>query len=93
MDAKAHLQNLGWRGLGYSLDQANRGLARPLLISQRSGNGGVGQKKQAEKQADQWWLNAFDSALKDLGSGKSVSCVSLRSELLRYETVAFYERC
>jgi hypothetical protein len=73
MDAKAHLQKLGWRGSGYSLDQKNRGLARPLLISQRSGNGGLGQKKQAEKQADQWWLNAFDSALKDLGSGKSVS--------------------
>jgi nucleolar protein TMA23 len=73
MDAKAHLQKLGWRGSGYSLDRANRGLAKPLLISHKFDSHGLGSKKQKEKLADQWWLNAFDSALKDLGSGKSVS--------------------
>jgi hypothetical protein len=70
MDAHAHLTGLGWRGSGYSLDSSDRGLKRPLLISHKSDDRGLGAKAKHEKQADQWWLNAFDSALQDLGSGK-----------------------
>ena len=72
MDASAHLRKFGWRGLGYSLDQRDRGLARPLLITHKTDILGLGSKNQRQKQADQWWLNAFDTALRDLGSGKPV---------------------
>jgi len=73
MDAAKHLKGLGWRGEGHSLDTTNRGLRKPLLISNRHANQGLGSKSQKEKQADQWWLNAFDNALKDIGTGKSSS--------------------
>jgi hypothetical protein len=70
MDAVKHLKGLGWRGEGHSLDSTNRGLRKPLLISNRHTNQGLGSKSQKEKQADQWWLNAFDNALKEIGTGK-----------------------
>jgi hypothetical protein len=70
MDAAKHLKGLGWRGEGHSLDSTNRGLRKPLLISNRHANQGLGSKSQKEKQADQWWLNAFDNALKEIGTGK-----------------------
>jgi nucleolar protein TMA23 len=66
MDSYAHLRGLGWRGTGFSLDKEDRGLAKPLLISHRIDGRGLGSKTQKEKQADRWWLNAFDSALKNL---------------------------
>jgi nucleolar protein TMA23 len=67
MDAHAHLRGLGWRGTGFSLDKSDRGLAKPLLISHRIDGRGLGSKTQKEKQADRWWLNAFDAALKNFG--------------------------
>ncbi|QDS70908.1 hypothetical protein FKW77_006357 [Venturia effusa] len=70
MDAAKHLKGLGWRGEGHSLDSTNRGLRKPLLVSNRQANQGLGSKSQKEKQADQWWLNAFDNALKEIGTGK-----------------------
>lgn len=70
MDAAKHLKGLGWRGEGHSLDSTNRGLRKPLLVSNRQANQGLGSKSQKEKQADQWWLNAFDNALKQIGTGK-----------------------
>ncbi|TLD38235.1 Nitrate transporter [Venturia nashicola] len=70
MDAAKHLKGLGWRGEGHSLDSTNRGLRKPLLVSNRHANQGLGSKSQKEKQADQWWLNAFDNALKEIGTGK-----------------------
>lgn len=70
MDAAKHLKGLGWRGEGHSLDSTNRGLRKPLLVSNRNANQGLGSKSQKEKQADQWWLNAFDNALKEIGTGK-----------------------
>jgi nucleolar protein TMA23 len=69
MDAHAHLRGLGWRGTGYSLDKANRGLAKPLLVAHKFDSRGLGAKTQKQKQDDRWWLNAFDSALKNLSSG------------------------
>jgi hypothetical protein len=70
MDAAKHLKGLGWRGEGHSLDSTNRGLRKPLLVSNRHANQGLGSKSQKESQADQWWLNAFDNALKEIGTGK-----------------------
>jgi hypothetical protein len=70
MDAHAHLRGLGWRGTGFSLDKSDRGLARPLLVTHKFDNRGLGSKTQKEKQADRWWLNAFDAALKTLGTGQ-----------------------
>jgi nucleolar protein TMA23 len=75
MDARAHLKGLGWRGEGHSLDTQDRGLKKPLLISHRRDGQGLGSKTQKEKQADQWWLNAFDNALKELGTGKEVCSI------------------
>jgi nucleolar protein TMA23 len=77
MDAHAHLKGLGWRGTGHSLDKTDRGLKRPLLISHKTDLHGLGSKSQKEKQADQWWLNAFDNALKDIGTGKQVCSLLL----------------
>jgi hypothetical protein len=70
MDAAKHLKGLGWRGEGHSLDSTNRGLRKPLLISNRRAHQGLGSKTHKEKQADQWWLNAFDNALKQIGTGQ-----------------------
>lgn len=78
MDAHAHLRGLGWRGIGYSLDKSNRGLARPLLITHKFDSRGLGAKTQKERQDDRWWLNAFDSALKDLGTGKETALAQVQ---------------
>lgn len=66
MDAHAHLRGLGWRGTGFSLDSTDRGLAKPILVTHKFDGRGLGSRSQKEKQADLWWLNAFDSALKNL---------------------------
>lgn len=70
MDAAAYLKSHGWRGLGYSLDKADRGISRPLLISHKNDALGVG--KQKTLVADQWWMRAFDEGLKNIGTGKEV---------------------
>jgi hypothetical protein len=70
MDARAHLRGLGWQGEGHSLGKNGHGLKKPLLVTHKTGLHGLGAKSQKEKQADQWWLNAFDNALKDIGTGK-----------------------
>jgi len=72
MDAYAHLRGLGWKGIGHSLGRSNSGLKRPLLITHKTNLHGIGLKQQKEKQADQWWLNTFDSTLKELGSENKV---------------------
>ncbi|WPG98865.1 protein tma23 [Acrodontium crateriforme] len=69
MDAKAYLESQGWRGEGHSLDQTNKGLKKPLLISKKVDVLGVGLNKHAAVN-DQWWLRAFDEGLKNFGTGK-----------------------
>jgi len=66
MNAHALLTSQGWRGHGHSLHATsdNTGLTRPLLVSQKQNNFGVG--KNQHKTSDMWWLNAFDSTLKGL---------------------------
>ncbi|OQO02011.1 hypothetical protein B0A48_12484 [Cryoendolithus antarcticus] len=70
MDASAYLVKQGWRGSGHSLDQTNRGISRPLLISKKVDVLGVGLNKHAAV-SDQWWLRAYDQGLQALGTGKT----------------------
>ncbi|KAI1495584.1 hypothetical protein F5X99DRAFT_116587 [Biscogniauxia marginata] len=66
MNAHAILTSQGWRGTGHSLHPTNdsQGLTHHLLIKRNEDGRGLGSKK--EQQADAWWLNAFDQALKGI---------------------------
>jgi nucleolar protein TMA23 len=70
MDAHALLTSQGWRGTGNSLHPTNNsiGLSKPLLVSQKQNNLGLGKKQH--KTSDMWWMNAFDSSLKGLDTTK-----------------------
>jgi nucleolar protein TMA23 len=70
MDAHALLTSQGWRGTGNSLHPTNNsiGLSKPLLISQKQNNLGLGKKQH--KTSDMWWMNAFDNSLKGLDTSK-----------------------
>lgn len=70
MDAHALLTSQGWRGTGNSLHPTNNaiGLSRPLLVSKKVDNLGIGKKQH--RTSDMWWLNAFDSSLKGLDTSK-----------------------
>ncbi|KAK7540839.1 uncharacterized protein J3D65DRAFT_257546 [Phyllosticta citribraziliensis] len=76
MDAATLLKRQGWRGLGHSLDNNDRGIARPLLITRRQEGRGLGSKKTAV--ADQWWMRAYDTGLKELGTGKQTELSTVR---------------
>ena len=67
MNASAYLKGQGWRGSGFSLDQTNRGLSKPLLVSHRTDQSGLGTKKN--DFSEQWWMNNFDKSLKAFGGG------------------------
>ncbi|KAI9761332.1 MAG: tRNA-His guanylyltransferase [Chaenotheca gracillima] len=80
MDTAGYLSRQGWLGAGYSLHGAKgdnrgavaggRGLAKPILVSQKSNTHGIGKKKN--DLSDQWWLRAFDRSLTELDvSGSS----------------------
>ncbi|KAI5925035.1 hypothetical protein F4810DRAFT_708841 [Camillea tinctor] len=66
MNAHALLTSQGWRGTGHSLHPTNddQGLKHHILIKRNDDGRGLGSKK--EQQADAWWLNAFDQALKGI---------------------------
>jgi nucleolar protein TMA23 len=70
MDAHALLTSQGWRGTGNSLHPTSNsiGLSKPLLVSQKRNNLGLGKKQH--KTSDMWWMNAFDSSLKGLDASK-----------------------
>ena len=70
MDAHALLTSQGWRGTGNSLHPTSNsiGLSKPLLVSQKQNNLGLGKKQH--KTSDMWWMNAFDSSLKGLDTSK-----------------------
>ena len=78
MDAHALLTSQGWRGTGHSMHPTSdtNGLSRPLLVSQKDNNYGVGRKQH--KTSDMWWMNAFDRSLKGLETdgGKLVQTVT-----------------
>ncbi|KAI9171776.1 Protein TMA23 [Paramyrothecium foliicola] len=70
MNAHALLTSQGWRGIGHSLHKTDDsiGLAKPILVSKKNGNKGLGQKQHFT--SDQWWMNAFDEQLKGLDTSK-----------------------
>ena len=70
MDARALLTSQGWRGKGHSLHPTSdaTGLSRPLLVSQKQNNLGVGKKQH--KTSDMWWMNAFDKSLQGLDTSE-----------------------
>lgn len=68
MDTAAYLTRQGWRGSGHSLHPSGRGIAKPLLISQKNDVLGLGNRKN-DALSDQWWLKAFDSTLKQVNLG------------------------
>ncbi|PVH75328.1 hypothetical protein DL98DRAFT_518727 [Cadophora sp. DSE1049] len=70
MDAHALLTSQGWRGTGNSLHPTSNtiGLSRPLLVSKKVDNLGIGKKQH--RTSDMWWMNAFDSSLKGLDTSK-----------------------
>ena len=72
MDVHAHLVGLGWQGRGHALGRHKNGIKAPILVSHKYNQLGLGAKEKKEKQADQWWLKAFDATLQDLGTGKVV---------------------
>ena len=80
MDVRKHLRGLGWGGDGHSLGKNANGIKKPLLITHKHNLHGLGAKSQKEKQADQWWLSAFDSALKDIGSGRTSQLDKVRDK-------------
>lgn len=69
MNAHTHLLSQGWLGPGHTLQPSHPdGLKKHLLVSQKNDTCGVGKKKH-DAHADQWWLRAFDNALKDINFG------------------------
>jgi hypothetical protein len=72
MNAEAYLRKQGWQGSGHSLDSTGRGIKKPLLISHKQDQLGLGKKKAAHTTDDQWWMRAFDASLQSIGSGKEV---------------------
>ncbi|KAF2483426.1 hypothetical protein BDY17DRAFT_297414 [Neohortaea acidophila] len=77
MDASAYLKRHGWRGDGHSLDHTNRGIKKPLLVSQKVDVLGLGKDKHGPV-SDQWWLRAFDQGLKNFGTGQQSVLASVQ---------------
>ncbi|KAE8450634.1 hypothetical protein EG329_005978 [Mollisiaceae sp. DMI_Dod_QoI] len=75
MDAHALLTSQGWRGTGNSLHPTSNtiGLSKPLLVSKKQDNLGIGKKQH--RTSDMWWMNAFDSSLKGLDTSKEGTVV------------------
>jgi nucleolar protein TMA23 len=76
MNAHALLTSQGWRGTGNSLHPTSNtiGLSKPLLVSRKDNNNGVGRKQH--KTSDMWWMNAFDKSLKGLDTSEEGKVVS-----------------
>ena len=80
MNAEALLKKHGWRGAGHSLDTSGRGIKKPLLISHKQDQNGLGHKKAAWKTDDQWWMRAFDESLQNLGSGQTSTLAQVQQK-------------
>jgi hypothetical protein len=73
MNAETYLRKQGWQGSGHSLDSTGRGIKKPLLISHKQDQLGLGKKKAAHTTDDQWWMRAYDQSLQNIGTGQEVS--------------------
>ncbi|KAF1851498.1 uncharacterized protein K460DRAFT_362240 [Cucurbitaria berberidis CBS 394.84] len=80
MNADAYLRKQGWKGSGHSLDSTGRGIRKPLLISHKQDQLGLGKKKAAYTTDDQWWMRAFDESLQSIGTGKESTLDQIRTK-------------
>ncbi|KAF9729019.1 hypothetical protein PMIN02_001758 [Paraphaeosphaeria minitans] len=80
MNAEGLLRKQGWRGAGFSLDTSDRGIKKPLLISHKQDQLGLGKKKASHTTDDQWWMRAFDESLQNLGSGKTSTLTQIQEK-------------
>ncbi|KAF1966655.1 hypothetical protein BU23DRAFT_560067 [Bimuria novae-zelandiae CBS 107.79] len=80
MNAERLLKKQGWRGSGHSLDTTGRGIKKPLLISHKQDQNGLGHKKSAWKTDDQWWMRAFDESLQNLGTGQTSTLAQVQEK-------------
>ncbi|GAM87270.1 hypothetical protein ANO11243_052920 [Dothideomycetidae sp. 11243] len=70
MNAEAYLRKHGWAGTGTSLHpHKSSSLKKPLLVSKKVDVLGLGLNRN-DNLSDQWWLRAFDSSLRALGTGQ-----------------------
>jgi len=73
LDSRPYKQK-GHRGLAYDPNQSHNtgnGLVKPLLVSQRRGNMGIGKKAHEPTAGNDWWLKGFESALGNIGKSES----------------------
>lgn len=67
----------GTRGLAYDPSSATRttssGLLKPLLVSKKDGNKGLGRKAHEPARGNEWWLKGFESALSSVGQSREGS--------------------
>ncbi|KAI2481169.1 hypothetical protein Ptr902_06964 [Pyrenophora tritici-repentis] len=80
MNAEAYLRKQGWQGSGHSLDHTGRGIKKPLLITHKNDQLGLGKKKAAHTMDDQWWLRAYDQSLQTIGTGKDSTLDQVRTQ-------------
>ncbi|KAG9383106.1 hypothetical protein A1F94_007027 [Pyrenophora tritici-repentis] len=80
MNAEAYLRKQGWQGSGHSLDHTGRGIKKPLLITHKNDQLGLGKKKAAHTTDDQWWLRAYDQSLQTIGTGKDSTLDQVRTQ-------------
>ncbi|RMZ67402.1 dna-directed rna polymerase ii subunit rpb1 [Pyrenophora seminiperda CCB06] len=80
MNAEAYLRKQGWQGSGHSLDHRGRGIKKPLLITHKNDQLGLGKKKAAHTTDDQWWLRAYDQSLQTIGTGKDSTLDQVRTQ-------------
>ncbi|KAJ4366203.1 hypothetical protein N0V83_007838 [Neocucurbitaria cava] len=80
MNADAYLRKQGWKGSGHSLDTTGRGIKKPLLITHKQDQMGLGKKKAAHTTDDQWWMRAFDQSLQSIGTGKESTLSQIRTQ-------------
>lgn len=50
---------------------SSTGLVKPLLVSKKQGNLGVGRKAHEPQAGNEWWLKGFEKALGDVGKSES----------------------
>jgi hypothetical protein len=80
MNAEGLLRKQGWRGAGFSLDTSDRGIKKPLLISHKQDQLGLGKKKASHTTDDQWWMRAFDESLQNLGTGQKTTLSQIQEK-------------
>jgi nucleolar protein TMA23 len=66
MDTATYLRSRGWKGTGHSLNNGATSLAKPILVSSKRDQLGVGKQKASQRVSDQWWMRAFDTSLAGL---------------------------